>query len=343
MRVSSFALLTLLTLAGLRAQAQDIGAGNGGGGVNRNGRYMTFYSAGLWTAAGEEDISTVPQLADLVDFFNQTGLLGVRSKVAYAKALTPTPQRKYYKVDGSRFTPEIRERLIAEYSRVMRIETQEVALFAITDTTSRTTYLLPEFYKLTANEQKAILFHEAFWVAFPDATYPAVISAETSFQSFLEKPKSIDRVMKWLTTSGGASDRYAMALNTDLSQNNLLGFVDRDSRVKLADLVGEEFINCKRTGGGDVCAPYLAAHAYKLSRQFPNSQFVKFYASALSEGSLKITFSDCDVVARCTLPIYRSFNKLWSSSVRLKDAIFEGEAMSDFNGGYYYAPKIRFF
>lgn len=292
MKLKTLAILTLLALnfSGVTRAAEGQ-SGNGGGGISRNGRYMTFYSAGFYTEPAESTSEEVPQLQELINFFNTAPYMNPLTKVAYASKLMPSAARTYYRVQANSFTPEVRARLIAEYSRVMNVDTKELALFAITDTTSQTTYLFPEFFGLTPIEQKAILFHETYWLTKPDSTYAQVVQAEMSFQAYLENPSSPDRLLNWLRTSGTNGDLMQAAAQTDLQTKAINGLLSHGG-IALGSILGADFIQCRLHGERQSCKPFIQLNLYALSQKYPKSVFMRLLFDAASRNKLSFSFGN---------------------------------------------------
>lgn len=260
--------------------------GNGGGGVKVDGRYMTFYSAGFYTDSFEESSEAIPQLNELIRFFNDFKHLNPLSRIKYIKAMLPSSQRKYYKVKESSFTVEVRERLIEEYKRVIDLDDRDkIALFAITDTNSETTYLLPNFYKLTAVQQQAILFHENYWIVNNNATYSEVIQAEMTFQAYLENTHSVKRLVNLMKLTGERSDVLRATINYDLKNNTLNGLA-RNGQVRLISILGEDWLECHKLGLRESCYDYVAANLYSLTQRHPESLFLNFAYESAIEGRL---------------------------------------------------------
>lgn len=308
------ATTTALLLAGpAMAQGHD---GSGGGGLIKDGRYMTFHSAGLYTDPTSLRMDQIPGLTEVSDLLAATDLLGAKTKQAYLAALTPNPNRKYFKVKPSAFTNEVRARIMAEYKRVMPDITSEIALYAVTDTESRTTYLLPGFDHLNHIEKQAILFHEAYWIVNPKASYKNVINAEMAFQAYLENPNSMEQIIDWVLVTGGNSDLVKAAINIDLKNETLSDLyysyeiekqvtvtatpIDNkkkkksqpqiattqviqkeqviiDGAISLNTLFGPEWSQCNED-----CNGYIASHVYQLSRKYPQSMFLKVFYDNVS-------------------------------------------------------------
>lgn len=282
--------------------------GNGGGGVQRDGRYMTFHSAGLYIENAEPTAEEVPQLEEILDFFNNTSYLTGPLKIKYIKALMQSDNRHYYKVKPETFTEEIRERLVDEYVRITEAKKEEIVLFAITDTENGNTYLLPEYYELSAVDQWAILFHEAYWIVNPAATYEDVVDAEVKFQAFVEdrvfskqqkKPgvfesirsrmsgekrqvKSSTKVYNFIKKIADEKELLAASVTYDLESGALSGILKENKYIKMSYLLGEEWIAC-RVKAFDFrddemlkrCYSFIQTHLYKIKKMHPDSMLMQ--------------------------------------------------------------------
>lgn len=264
--------------------------GNGGGGIYRNGRYMTFYSAGFYTEPLEATSDEIPQLKELIHFFNTTPYLSELTKVKYAKALMRSKKRHFYKVKPESFTPEIRSRLIEEYGRITGAQKQEIALFAITDTNKGNTYVFPEYYSLSPVEQWAILFHEAYWIVNPDASYEQVVEAEISFQAYLENKKSAERLLRWIETVGTSGDVLKASIEHDLNNKTMKGLVSNES-ILFHKLVGKKWYQCHMNGGKSQCLAFISTHLYSLTQKYPDSVFIELLYSKAVDNKIRYAWS----------------------------------------------------
>lgn len=321
MKTSTLLILMLSLIS--QAYAAEGQSGNGGGGISRNGRYMTFYSAGFYTEPAESTSEEVPQLQELVSFFYTTPYMNAITRVAYASKLMPSSARSYYKVQANSFTPEIRARLIAEYSRVMNVDTKELALFAITDTTSQTTYLFPEFFSLTPVEQKAILFHEAYWLIQPRSDYSHVVQAEMSFQAYLQNPASPDRLLNWLRNSGTSGDVMKASLQTDLQTKAMDGLIKRNNEIVLGDILGADFFHCRAQGETSSCVPFIQVNLYTLSQKYPKSLFIRLLLDAANRDKLRFLG---DTLVRSSLVDDKYMERAANASIDLMSASYADRA-----------------
>lgn len=156
--------------------------GNGGGGVKTNGVYKTFYSAGIYVS---EELDEVPG----GELYTSTiqGLIGEgMSTTKLIAAGLPYGERKFYKISESQMDEKTMSRLLEEYAKVVDQPADGLTIFAVTDIEKKSTYLLPSFFKLNEVEQASILFHEAYWILKPSASYSEVVGAEMAFQKYVE-------------------------------------------------------------------------------------------------------------------------------------------------------------
>ena len=223
---------------------------NGGGGEGKGSQYMTFYSAGLYVEPSEPSAPpVVPGLEDLIQYITDLDVISFESKAPLLKAITPSGDRQYYIASPKELTPAIKARLLEEFKRVTNVDAANLRLYALTDTNSQSTFILPEFAKLKKRDQMTILYHEAYWLNHPDATYNEVVKAEMAFQAALSTPDNPTRVLDFVTSSGLASELEIAAaeLKLDLSSESLDGLVDTDANgqyIKFSTLLGDSFMKC---------------------------------------------------------------------------------------------------
>ncbi|MGZ3710719.1 MAG: hypothetical protein ACXVBE_03145 [Bdellovibrionota bacterium] len=291
--MKNWAVLLLTALISLPALAVEGGhsEGNGGGGVIREGRAMTFYSAGLITELDEEAAEDIPGLNELVQRLYKMPYFTKKNSVELITALRPTAERKYYRVMEKYFNSTTEARIREEYVRAMGITRPEVALFAITDSNSKNTYLLPSFYKLKPVEQMAILFHEAYWVRKPDSKYSEIISAEAKMQAYLETgdPK---KLLKLISVIGSRMDYIKAAMAMDAESGALKPLLDKNGNIPMATLLGKETLNCIRQDEVDFdCRDNFKFNLIELSMQNPGSLLLPALSQQLelNKANLAIT------------------------------------------------------
>lgn len=276
---------------------QQVNAGNdghGGGGVTQNGKYMSFYSAGLYvkpynnlTTIGTE----LPALDDLINYISGLNEIDLNTKSTLLDAIIPTIKRQYLIASPKELTPEVHKRLMEEFKRVTGVDTGNLHLFALTDITQKITYILPGFENLSRVDQIAILFHEAYWIMYPSATYNQVVAAEMAFQAALENTNDKAVMYDFLLKLGVSPRKVAVALaKWDLEQGNLIGLVDKKGQIPLRKIYGEEFVNCtlplvvmSSSGNTEICDVYLKKNMYELLRRYPKSMVLRKMADSFAQ------------------------------------------------------------
>lgn len=248
----------------------------GGGGIVRNGLYLTIGSAGVWVdpiPAAETDI---PGMRETLEIVSSTTVLSSSDKSVLYDSLLPTDERKYYRVNNDYFDEETKNRLTDEYEKLSNTPRESIVIFAVTDTKRKITYLLPGFYELSPIEQKTILIHEAYWLVKPFALYQDVIRAEVAAQKYLENPRSFSAIRdfaKYFSRSKVAT--VFPAIDSDHQNNIENGITSNDEssfKIKVSHLLGQEFYDC-RSRASD-CLFAFKNHWLKLKIQNPESQAI---------------------------------------------------------------------
>lgn len=285
---STLILIFLFMFTSIPIYSIDNDKDNGGGGINKNGRYMTFYSAGLYVVPKEESALFVPSLKETIDLIKNIPALSKQRKAHYLNALIQTQNREYFKVDQEYFSEEIRKRLISEYVRVTGASKENLVLFAITDTNSNRTYLFPEFYTLNETEQMTILFHESYWIVNAvTAQYASIIEAEMTMQAYIENPEDTKNLLQLLKTIGTEKDILSYAIITDKNSYNLTrlllggllsGGIFSDHYIKVIELIGPNLHECYLGSREEEfktrCLSLWMNRIYELKQQYPNSMFI---------------------------------------------------------------------
>jgi hypothetical protein len=255
------------------------GVGNGGGGVQIGGRYMTFYSAGIMVDPDPKSEVDVPSLDYTIDAIQRMDFLSPNTRDKISSAISPSPQHRYYRVDPSSLDPKKIEDLVSVYQKVTHVDPSQIALYALTDIEKRRTFLLPDFYKLsTPEEQAAILFHEAYWLLHPKSTYESVVAAESAFQAVLSHPGDQATILRFMERSSTLRDQYTYAIRTDLRTGALRGFIDSSGNFKIGDLLGESTVRCLHSAGvpdRGGCTSYYILNLRRLIQAHPASLFLR--------------------------------------------------------------------
>lgn len=269
--ISKLILIFVMSMVGFNAFAfREVR--NGGGGVKIDGRYLTFQSAKIPVTARAEKAMDIPGLQYLINKIS-TFPCDETMQGNLILNIWATSTRKYYRVPNSAVDPIERAKIIAEYSDLMNIPKENVALFAITSPSARATLLLPEFYELTEKEQAAILLHESMWIWKPNSTYRAVVSVEQTAQAYFEtnSPENFYNfayAIGWLANS----PRFpvAAAIGYDLTQNKLGPTALVKRRVPLKYLLGAQFLKGLLT---------------RVDKPLQKSRIVEFAVSAIGEAA----------------------------------------------------------
>ena len=256
--------------------------GNGGGGIKRNGQYMTFYSAGLYVERALSG-NGLPEIDQLVDTISKMTFFGGTTQAKIIGAIVPNTKREYLKVQN--FDNTIKARLLNEFSRVTGVNSKELELYAVTDTNTGQTFLLPNFFQLSSVDKMTILFHEAYWVMNPKSSYSQVVDAEMSFQAVLESPDNFDRSILFIEKVGSQSDRLRLLLAHDLAVKALNPLIKRNGEISMADLLGPEFVDC---GGYRSCFPAALPYLQSLQQKLPNSFLIKQLIRSISLNEVSI-------------------------------------------------------
>lgn len=317
--MKSLLLISLLLLGSgsyAHAAAKKGSEGVGGGaGVKKNGVYKTFYSAGLYVEPKYITEDEIEGLNDLIQKVSDMKFLGSKTKAKILEALIPDDGRKFFIVTPEGLTPEIKEKLLAEFSKVTHQEASQIDLFALTDKNQKVTYLLPEFFQLsTLEEKQAALMHEALWIVNPDFSYDDIVQTEMAFQAYLINPNNYAAINDFVTrVTDDGIDLITAALFQDKQNNALKGFLDANGKVNFEKLFGEDYFSCLSENNvalvtlsytffdkpakyalsydpnRSVCSALAKQNIYKLSSIYKKSMVLKQLLAQYSKIGLDVT------------------------------------------------------
>jgi hypothetical protein len=262
-------LLIFLIITMSAAYAGPRVTGNGGGGVKQNGVYKTFYSAGIYI--NPKEVTEVPGAELYMNTISSLSGEGSSTARLYSNGI-PMGDRKFFDIVEEKMDDTTMARLIAEYARVVNQPSDSLTLFAITDIGTKTTYLLPTFYKLSENEQAAILFHEAYWLLNPKADYAEVVKAEMEFQEFLELKESGKYSHRLPRLLGKLLNDPTFALRSALQEDKR-----SQSAPQIIDVNGLITLNALFLNSSDLCKPYANDHQVYEKVLFKGTTVKKVY------------------------------------------------------------------
>jgi hypothetical protein len=229
----------------------------GGGGLESNGHYMTFYSAKIPFLNKDLDESETPGLTLLMDrVFGLT--LPQTQKNILLDALSPA-FHSYFRVDEAKISAGDKQEIIGQYAKVTGVSEKDLTLFAITTPESSNTFLFSDFFMLKETEQAAVLFHEAMWALLPKGhlNYTLIINMEMRTQAYLENPDDPEAYYKFYEQLSRLTgyDTYGAYMIIAAALYDMRGDVLKSPGLKngqmfLRDFVGPEALRCFETKGG---------------------------------------------------------------------------------------------
>lgn len=256
----------------------------GGGGIVRNGQYLTIGSSGVPL---EEVYKSFPEV-DLV--VNKLAELGFDDGMLgrFIRALTSNPARAYYKVKS--IDENLHRELLKIYHKEFssRLPDDRLAIFAVTR--NQETYLLPSFEQLDAISKAAILLHEALWVIDPKLSYNEVIRVEAAFERYLrcEKMCAEEKMNFFMSFTDVIDHPYMllkMAFQNDIAHGSLQGFLTSDNRMSLRSFLGSSIMDKNflsgRTADRGIMGTEFSAHLYRLIQRYPQSYTLKILQELL--------------------------------------------------------------
>lgn len=274
--VVSFAIsLTQPALAAPAGRRGTEGVG-GGGGPSAHGVNKTFYGAGFYVEPEPLKAEKIPGLVKLIEFINSRASLSEATKRELVSKLAPIDGHEYLKVIPEQFTPSVKKKLLAAYAHVKKVPVSKLKVYALTPENTKTTYLLPDFFKLleTDNSQPAILMHELRWLYPGDPSYEDVIRSEMATEAYMDKPNDLLRELEFISFFGSNEDLLRAYIRVDLKTGALAGLLTGRNEIPLTALFGESFFRCETCGKNAI-----AANIFLLTQKFPQSQVLKFLMS----------------------------------------------------------------
>lgn len=281
----AFALLFAnLTIAGTVS-------GGGGGGIKRDGKYLTFGSARV--QIGLVPIRETPGL-NLLKTVVMNIPLASYYKGQLQRAIYPVGDRVYYKINTSDLSESTKLELLKSYREVLNnsLDTpDEIAFFGVT--AGKETFLLPEFFLLNEIQQAAILFHEALWVINPKLSYAEVVDAEIKMENFIQSngPNYNTYDQDLFSVFNKVFKNSALGLlaaaTDDFNSGRLKPFLNRKNRLPISWIIGENNLACGivvgNTVGYDVRVRtnHIQSHIANQIAKYPEIKFLKEFFALL--------------------------------------------------------------
>ena len=259
-------------------------AGNGGGGIVRNGQYLTFGSANVrLRPVSLQDIPGLNRLKETI----QNMPLAPGRRGALVSAAYPAGNRQYFAISKEELGPEQEAELLMKYLDATGYEIPITSLVVFAVTSGTETYLLPSFFDITEVEQAAILFHEALWIINSSLTYNEVIDAEIAFQNYLDEGGTGFKAQLFRILNDVFRDRtisVMAAAQDDFAHNRFNSYFGRDGmtvesifgrELMIVDHPREAIFHLNESPNRDL----LALHLMALIERFPEvNTFKEFYA-----------------------------------------------------------------
>jgi hypothetical protein len=328
-----FVFLYVSTTFGIRE------VGDGAGGVFSNGAYLTFSSAQVPVIPTPLAASEVPGMEYLVQQVQKMDLTPT-TRQQFMSLIYPTTKRLYFQSDDSKLDSPQMQSLVEKYASLTNVPQKSVVIFALTDRFTSSTVLLPSFYKLQKDsERAALLLHEAAWLNGP-SSYKDVVQTEMATQAYFEKGELdpqvyyhfYDMLKQFFDGPVQHARILAYACITHDSKARLLQSDGLSpGQIYLKDLLGPNYIHCvahSRTGLQN-CDADLSMSLITRSEQNPDFLLLRFlseyYLQHLdgfkvldnarqtldripSPEQLYIDFNTPDIFFDWAYPVYRDYN-----------------------------------
>jgi len=247
-----FEMLIVLMVTGQFALAQSSNKpvfgtdGHGGGGIERNGKYLTFKDAGITVTA--DSLTEVPQLEQF-DQIIQKLQVDTSWKARLYDSYINNGDRKYFRIEDDEDYKHGADPIKNAYSKIAAVGKQftvdDIKLFAITQ--GRETYLFPAYFALGSTEQLAILWIEMLWAGDFVRNYNDALDSEIRFQTYIESGKAPGYERNFyenLARILNAPSIYIhAAAEDDLQAGRLKNFIDENGLFYFAKIFGEQSLH----------------------------------------------------------------------------------------------------
>lgn len=205
----TFFIFSLRALGGTEIQ-------NGGGGLVIDGTVATFGTANV--EIEELNHFNFPSLLELSFELSR---LSTQPKIKseLLSFLSPSKKRKYFKIEDGKQDLELINKIKEKYTKEFgeQYSNNKITIFAITNTETYVTLLLPDFFKLGIIEKQVVLFHELMWLTKKIENLSEMIDLEIKFQKMLENRDIKSKFEFYITLSNIYDEDFSGLLNSMLA------------------------------------------------------------------------------------------------------------------------------
>lgn len=264
---------------------------NGAGGTVQDGQYLTFYSADVPVQGAPLNVQDVPGLSFLL---NQIKSMPVNLEMKgqlLGLAYPVGVERSYYKVSDEDLDLNLRQEIIAEYSKLTRLPPGDLVIFALTNQDGQT-LLLPEFYQLNQIQQAAVLLHEALWNFKMDLPYGDVVNTEIAAQKYFENPRDpaayfnfFDALTRVMNHQG---PHYEILLQAALSYD--YAKIPAKNTMMLSQLLSTDFMKCYNGEDADLLQECSAILRTNILMKSSMTMFDRAVLAVLDDHSINHYF-----------------------------------------------------
>ncbi len=255
------------------AEAFGNDSAHGGGGIVRNGEYLTFGSAKV--RVRPQRLNEMPGLQLLTSVIVKMPL-DDEGRGRVLGAMYPSNDRLYFRIEQGDLDKNAKSEFVEHYFNAVNKQVPKSDLVVFSYTIGRETYLLPEFFTLTPIRQAAILFHEGLWVINSELSYRDVIDAEIQFEHYLTNagPNFGYDVMVFAIFQRLFNDPVLgiiAAAKDDMKNGRLAGLLNSDGGISLSTLFGHEaFVADFYSRLVPASQPAIVGHIQTMIAQYPH-------------------------------------------------------------------------
>ncbi len=301
--------LLIIAVLSIQSVAGNDGSGVPGGGIVRNGEYLTIGSAGNLIKLEVDTTVSLLEPQGLKTVYEQLNRLDLTPymKSELIKVIDPTLSRQYFLI--KQISQENMRKLKDQYKKFLKLDPikDQMVIYAFTNPERGETYLLPDFKNLKDDiARAAILLHESLIILnskLAMTKLKEIVEVQVAFESFArcqENCMATEVVLMrelsdvWELVEFKRQVKnyivYNAALN-DLKNGALSGFMDEKGNIEVASLFPtdshvEYEIMKTRTHNGELYSQFVVdkenPHSkyllilFNLKKKYPNSELIKY-------------------------------------------------------------------